>query len=411
MQRAAPADQPEPGAVLAARHDLRRRRAGELRAARTCRAASRSTWAAATRSASAAASRPTRCRSREMPTHVALRRVARLRRRRTSPIPTGNRARDSAAGPDYRPPVAISVAMSPTTSRTSAARRRTSTCSRSSSSTSASPCRASSRARPRRAQMAQPYVGEIRMFAGNFAPAGWMFCEGQLLPISENETLFNLIGTTYGGDGQSTFALPDLRGPAPDPLGQRLHAGRDGGVETVTLTVNQIPAHTPPVARVDDACADAARPAGNVLARAAPITPYIAGRPRHATERRSGRLDRRQPAARQLPAVPLRRLHHLAVRHLPVPDLRRAAMDPFVAEIRIFPFNFAPEGLGVLRRADPAALPEHRAVLAARHDLRRRRQDRTSRCPNLQGNAPDAPGPGPGPLAARPRRDGRLARR
>ena len=60
--------------------------------------------------------------------------------------------------------------------------------------------------------MAQPYVGEIRMFAGNFAPAGWMFCEGQLLPISENETLFQLIGTTYGGDGESTFALPDLRG-------------------------------------------------------------------------------------------------------------------------------------------------------------------------------------------------------
>ena len=63
--------------------------------------------------------------------------------------------------------------------------------------------------------MAQPYVGEIRMFAGNFAPAGWMFCEGQLLPISENETLFQLIGTTYGGDGESTFALPDLRGRVP----------------------------------------------------------------------------------------------------------------------------------------------------------------------------------------------------
>src|SRR5437762_10689397 len=63
--------------------------------------------------------------------------------------------------------------------------------------------------------MAQPYVGEIRIFAGNFAPAGWMFCEGQLLPISENETLFQLIGTTYGGDGQSTFALPDLRGRLP----------------------------------------------------------------------------------------------------------------------------------------------------------------------------------------------------
>ena len=75
--------------------------------------------------------------------------------------------------------------------------------------------------------MAQPYVGEIRMFAGNFAPAGWMFCEGQLLPISENETLFQLIGTTYGGDGESTFALPDLRGRIPDPSGQRVHPGGD----------------------------------------------------------------------------------------------------------------------------------------------------------------------------------------
>ena len=63
--------------------------------------------------------------------------------------------------------------------------------------------------------MAQPYVGEIRMFGGNFAPAGWMFCDGQLLPISENETLFQLIGTTYGGDGEETFALPDLRGRVP----------------------------------------------------------------------------------------------------------------------------------------------------------------------------------------------------
>ena len=75
--------------------------------------------------------------------------------------------------------------------------------------------------------MAQPYVGEIRMFAGNFAPAGWMFCEGQLLPISENETLFQLIGTTYGGDGESTFALPDLRGRIPIHQGNGVHPGRD----------------------------------------------------------------------------------------------------------------------------------------------------------------------------------------
>lgn len=92
--------------------------------------------------------------------------------------------------------------------------------------------------------MAQPYVGEIRMFAGNFAPAGWMFCEGQLLPISENETLFNLIGTTYGGDGRSTFALPDLRGRVPIHQGNGFILAETGGVEQVTLTVQQIPIHT-----------------------------------------------------------------------------------------------------------------------------------------------------------------------
>jgi len=100
--------------------------------------------------------------------------------------------------------------------------------------------------------MAQPYVGEIRMFAGNFAPAGWMFCDGQLLPISENETLFQLIGTTYGGDGESTFALPNLQSRVPIHMGQ----GKDGvtyqlaeaaGTESVTLSTQQIPIHTHPL--------------------------------------------------------------------------------------------------------------------------------------------------------------------
>jgi microcystin-dependent protein len=92
--------------------------------------------------------------------------------------------------------------------------------------------------------MAQPYVGEIRMFAGNFAPAGWMFCEGQLLPISENETLFQLIGTTYGGDGQSTFGLPDLRGRLPIHQGNGFVLAETGGAEEITLTTAQMPIHT-----------------------------------------------------------------------------------------------------------------------------------------------------------------------
>lgn len=95
--------------------------------------------------------------------------------------------------------------------------------------------------------MAQPYVGELRIFAGNFAPVGWMFCEGQLLPISENNTLFALIGTTYGGDGQSTFALPDLRGRLPLHQGNGHVLAETGGAEEVTLSINQIPSHSHPM--------------------------------------------------------------------------------------------------------------------------------------------------------------------
>src|SRR3954452_13991751 len=96
--------------------------------------------------------------------------------------------------------------------------------------------------------MAQPYVGEIRMFAGNFAPAGWAMCAGQLMPIAENDTLFTLIGTTYGGDGQETFGLPDLQGRIPIHQGQgpgtsSYTIAEKGGVESVTLTTQHIPVH------------------------------------------------------------------------------------------------------------------------------------------------------------------------
>lgn len=96
--------------------------------------------------------------------------------------------------------------------------------------------------------MGQPYIGEIRLFGGNFAPAGWAFCDGALMPISENDALFTLIGTTYGGDGQETFALPNLASRIPIHAGNGYILGEMAGVEQVTLTVNQIPAHThPPV--------------------------------------------------------------------------------------------------------------------------------------------------------------------
>lgn len=104
------------------------------------------------------------------------------------------------------------------------------------------------------------------MFAGNFAPVGWMFCEGQLLDISENETLFNLIGTTYGGDGQSTFALPDLRGRLPIHQGNGFILAETGGAEEITLTVNQIPAHSHPMLASANA-GDQSAPGNQILAR------------------------------------------------------------------------------------------------------------------------------------------------
>ncbi|HXH91484.1 MAG TPA: tail fiber protein [Thermoanaerobaculia bacterium] len=97
--------------------------------------------------------------------------------------------------------------------------------------------------------MSSPYIGEIRMFGGNFAPAGWAMCQGQLMPISQNDTLFNLIGTTYGGDGQETFGIPDVQGRLPIHMGTNpqtgttFQIGEEAGVESVTLTTNQMPQH------------------------------------------------------------------------------------------------------------------------------------------------------------------------
>ena len=122
--------------------------------------------------------------------------------------------------------------------------------------------------------MAQPYVGEIRMFAGNFAPAGWMFCSGQLLPISDNETLFNLIGTTYGGDGQSTFALPNLQSRVPVHQGSGMVLAETGGAEDITLTVSQIPVHSHPMVGSTDV-ANSPNPGSNVLARSGQVQMFI----------------------------------------------------------------------------------------------------------------------------------------
>lgn len=118
--------------------------------------------------------------------------------------------------------------------------------------------------------MSDPYIGEIRMFAGNFAPAGWELCQGQLVPIAEFDALFTLLGTMYGGDGQTTFALPDLRGRVPlhngqgPGLSQNYLQSEMGGAETVTLTTQQIPIHTHPMTGSTDTAQDTS-PTGKVV--------------------------------------------------------------------------------------------------------------------------------------------------
>jgi microcystin-dependent protein len=116
------------------------------------------------------------------------------------------------------------------------------------------------------------------MFAGNFAPAGWEFCEGQLLPISENEVLFTIIGTTYGGDGQETFALPNLQGRAPMHQGSGVQVGETGGVESVTLTVQQIPAHNHALLG-STTNGNTTSPTNALLANSTVVTPYAVETP------------------------------------------------------------------------------------------------------------------------------------
>jgi microcystin-dependent protein len=126
--------------------------------------------------------------------------------------------------------------------------------------------------------MADPFVAEIRIYPFNFAPKGWAFCDGQLLPLSQNTALFSLLGTTYGGNGKSNFALPDLQGRSPMQPGQgpglSLHdLGETGGSETVSLLESEIPAHAHAL-NSQGAPGDTATPVGNAYARTIGATPY-----------------------------------------------------------------------------------------------------------------------------------------
>jgi microcystin-dependent protein len=126
--------------------------------------------------------------------------------------------------------------------------------------------------------MAEPFIGQITMFAGNFAPRGYAFCDGQLLDISQHTALFSLLGTYYGGDGRTTFGLPDLRGRVPIHMGSGpgltpRHLGSKGGTETETVTVNQMPSHSHPLQASQNSASER-RPAGKVFAQSPGIEMY-----------------------------------------------------------------------------------------------------------------------------------------
>lgn len=135
--------------------------------------------------------------------------------------------------------------------------------------------------------MSNQYLGEIRVFAGNFAPVGWLACDGSVLAIAQFDALFALLGTTYGGDGQTTFALPDLRGRWPMHVGTNFVLGQVGGTEQVSLTTNQIPAHSHTL--TGSSVANSSSPEGG--------TPAVSALPRYATPGSVSASDEILPSA------------------------------------------------------------------------------------------------------------------
>lgn len=186
------------------------------------------------------------------------------------------------------------------------------------------------------------YVGEIRMFGGTFAPYGWFFCHGQILPISQYESLFSLLGTTYGGDGSSTFALPNLQSRVPIHAGNETTLGEQGGVEEVALTVNQIPAHSHAFG-VSSKYGSTNTPEGTVLARST-LNQFTetAG----ATQT-TGILESAGGNIPHSNIQPYLAIHYMICWEGNYPNTEGNMPEyeePFLAELRWVAFNFAPVG-------------------------------------------------------------------
>lgn len=235
--------------------------------------------------------------------------------------------------------------------------------------------------------MGQPFVGEVRMFAGNFAPAGWEFCSGQLLPISENETLFNLIGTTYGGDGQSTFALPDLRSRVPLHQGNGFILAESGGVENVTLTVNQIPAHAH-TAAVSSKFGSTNSPEGTVVARSTlnQFTDSVVTKGSMGTASSIGNSGGSQPHSNVQPYLTINYIISL-FGIFPSQGSSSDGTQPYLTEVRWVAFSFAPSG-NALCNGQLLPINQNQAVFSLLGTTYGGNGQTNFGLPNLQGKVP-----------------------
>ena len=236
---------------------------------------------------------------------------------------------------------------------------------------------------------------------GNFAPAGWMFCDGQLLPISENETLFQLIGTTYGGDGEVDVRAAQPAEPGADPPGTSgcmTSVGETGGVESVTLTIQQIPIHTHPMlASTNPGIAGNAAGQRRLPARPS-INLYIEGQDADVSlNAQAVGSGRRQPAAREHAALSLRQLHHLAVRHLPAAQPRRALPWPIPSSPKSASFrSISPPKGWAFCNGQLLPLSQNTALFSLLGTTYGGDGKSTFALPDLQGSAPLHPGQGQG---------------
>ncbi len=248
--------------------------------------------------------------------------------------------------------------------------------------------------------MSEPFLGQIGIFGFNFAPRGWAFCDGQLLSISQNTALFALLGTTYGGNGQTTFALPDLRGRTPIHFDSGPVLGESGGAESHTLSAAELPAHTHP-AQCTNVPGTSKSPVGNVSAGesngAIAVYSTVSNAALNAGAVTSSGGGQ---AARKHAAISDSELRHRARGNLPVAQLKTTAetdpmTEPFVGEIRMFAGNFAPRSYAFCS-GQLLSIAQNTALFSLLGTTYGGNGQTTFALPDLRGRIPIHRGQGPG---------------